>query len=60
MEHGVSEQEVLQKRKHEESREFTKTGSELYAKAWYVFSVLLTFRSFVGNFVGNFVDAVYV
>jgi hypothetical protein len=26
----------------------------------YVFSVLLTFRSFVGNFVGNFVDAIYV
>jgi len=26
----------------------------------YVFSVLLNFRSFVGNFVGNFVDAIYV
>jgi hypothetical protein len=25
-----------------------------------VFSVLLTFRSFVGNFVGNFVDAIHV
>jgi len=33
MEYDASEQEVLQKRTHEESREFTKTGSELYTKA---------------------------
>jgi hypothetical protein len=26
----------------------------------YVFSVLLTFCSFVGKFVGNFVEAIYV
>jgi len=30
------------------------------AKRGYVFSVLLTFRFFVGNFVGNFVDAIYL
>ena len=30
------------------------------AVAEYVFSVLLTFRSFVGNFVGNFVDATFI
>ena len=30
---GVSEQEALQKRMEEKSREFTEKGSELYAKA---------------------------
>jgi len=32
-EQGVSEQEALQKGMEEKSREFTKKGSELYAKA---------------------------
>jgi phosphomethylpyrimidine synthase len=32
-EHGVSEQEALQKGMEEKSREFTEKGNEIYAKA---------------------------
>ena len=39
---------------------FAGTRTGIAAARQYVFSVLLTFRSFVGNFVGNFVEAMCV